>query len=409
MRLPDFLPGLGRPVAFYPELVKLTGSVNSALLLCQLAYWSGKGRDPEGWVFKTQAAIESETGLTPRAQEFARRLLRDLGFIEEQRRGIPARLHFRLDVESVCRAWNAYGDRRAAGSQFGPKRGTCSAETGNSISPKRGNNTQRNVETTPSVTREQLPTLRCDNFSRNVGTTFDAALELSTENTYIDYNIDYNHRLPAEKPGDTIPLAGDSIPWGGAAKTHAVPGRVRVRIVTPDSEDSVEDDPWVEGYQVPVSGTGPSPEPKTDPLPGPKEAPEPEPQTDPSPEPKDASEQIPTTLAGWRQRIIEGKNKAATLVSFIQHNYPKQVDAWQAEGVNPFQAVSALVAKRNPRAFKGWLQAFEGVVKAIADEPVDVVSWALRVYSKNGHRWLEADTDGLNDLKGLTTTELAQG
>lgn len=94
-----------RPVAYYPKLVKVAGSVNAAIFLSQLGYWTPRAADPDGWVYKTQVEWELETGLTRWEQETARRQLRDRGILTEVKRGMPARLFFQIDVEALTATW----------------------------------------------------------------------------------------------------------------------------------------------------------------------------------------------------------------------------------------------------------------------------------------------------------------
>jgi hypothetical protein len=94
-----------RPIAFHPMLARLFGGINEALLFQQLAYWSDKGNDPE-WIYKTQKDLEEETTLTRTQQETARAKLRKLGAIEEQKRGLPAKLYFRVQWEIVFELLN---------------------------------------------------------------------------------------------------------------------------------------------------------------------------------------------------------------------------------------------------------------------------------------------------------------
>jgi hypothetical protein len=89
-----------RPIAFHPMLARVFGGINEALLFQQLAYWSDKGSDPE-WIYKTQRDIEFETTLTRTQQENARRKLRGLGVVEEDKRGVPAKLYYRVIWERV--------------------------------------------------------------------------------------------------------------------------------------------------------------------------------------------------------------------------------------------------------------------------------------------------------------------
>lgn len=89
-----------RPIAFHPHMARVLGGINEALLFQQLAYWSDKGADPE-WIYKTQKDIELETTLTRTQQENARARLRNLGVISEERRGLPAKLFFKVNWEPM--------------------------------------------------------------------------------------------------------------------------------------------------------------------------------------------------------------------------------------------------------------------------------------------------------------------
>jgi hypothetical protein len=86
-----------RPIAFHPTMARLLGGINEALLFQQLAYWSDKGADPE-WIYKGQVELEAETTLSQYQQLQARKRLKALGEIEDQRRGMPAKLCYRLSL-----------------------------------------------------------------------------------------------------------------------------------------------------------------------------------------------------------------------------------------------------------------------------------------------------------------------
>jgi hypothetical protein len=97
-------PLLGRHIAFHRRLVDLTANVKAALLLSQSIYWTRHGRDiaqTGGWFLKTTEQWQMETGLSAREQSAAREVLRELAILNEQRVGIPARLHFRLCVDQL--------------------------------------------------------------------------------------------------------------------------------------------------------------------------------------------------------------------------------------------------------------------------------------------------------------------
>ena len=100
MTLGHFLSKLGRPVAYFPEIAKAFGSVKAGVFLCQLMYWYRDGKKaPEEWVWKTQAEWHDETALSRREQETARHALVKAGVLEEQRKGVPARMYFHIKWE----------------------------------------------------------------------------------------------------------------------------------------------------------------------------------------------------------------------------------------------------------------------------------------------------------------------
>jgi hypothetical protein len=113
------------PVSFQRCLVPISGSVTAALMLSQ-AIWTTEqqviesyGVVSHGWFTKSQEEWSDETGLTRWEQETARRTLRRLGFIEERRAGMPAKLWFRVRSDQV---WTALREHAAASAQQGEAR-----------------------------------------------------------------------------------------------------------------------------------------------------------------------------------------------------------------------------------------------------------------------------------------------
>lgn len=99
---------LGSPIAYYTAFARVLGGVEAGILTSQFFYWYGKGHDPDGWIYKTQAEIEEETGLTRRNQETARKKLRDLGVLEERYTGMPAKLYYRLNLDRLFSLMNSW-------------------------------------------------------------------------------------------------------------------------------------------------------------------------------------------------------------------------------------------------------------------------------------------------------------
>jgi len=115
------------PVSFHRCLIPITGGVTAALLLSQ-ALWVTQELDPaaQGWIEKSRDQWTEETGLSRWEQQTARRALRDAGFLEERRLGMPARLYYRVRADHV---WRALHDeaRRAAELMRGVARDGCEA------------------------------------------------------------------------------------------------------------------------------------------------------------------------------------------------------------------------------------------------------------------------------------------
>lgn len=105
MKLTDFLQDVGRQIAYYPSLRRITGSTNATIFLCQLIYWKGKESDPNGWLYKESEEIEEETGLSYGEQKTARRLLVEAGLIEEHYARLDHQMKFRLNMYAINEKW----------------------------------------------------------------------------------------------------------------------------------------------------------------------------------------------------------------------------------------------------------------------------------------------------------------
>jgi hypothetical protein len=95
---------LVRPVAFHPALARLCGSVTAGLMLSQALYWSERTQDADGWFYKTAAEWAEEICLTRTEQDTARKKLVELGLIETELRGMPAKVYYHVDLDKVCEA-----------------------------------------------------------------------------------------------------------------------------------------------------------------------------------------------------------------------------------------------------------------------------------------------------------------
>jgi hypothetical protein len=95
----DLLPN--RTVGYSPDLARAVGGATIGLFLSQLLFLSDKGNNPDGWVYKSEAEMGRETGLTKREQQSARKKLLALGVIQIERRGFKNTYHFKVVWERL--------------------------------------------------------------------------------------------------------------------------------------------------------------------------------------------------------------------------------------------------------------------------------------------------------------------
>lgn len=97
---------LGSATAYYPSFSKVLGDACAGIFVSRIFYWTNKGGDPDGWIHKTQEQIEEETGLTLRNQQTARRKAREMGVMEETLKGVPAKMHYRVNLDKLSALLN---------------------------------------------------------------------------------------------------------------------------------------------------------------------------------------------------------------------------------------------------------------------------------------------------------------
>ncbi len=85
------------PIAFNPVFVDMTGSVTAALLLSVCSQESESAPANTGWQELDAERLLRLTRLSIAELRTARRVLKDLRYIEERRLGFPAKSEFRVD------------------------------------------------------------------------------------------------------------------------------------------------------------------------------------------------------------------------------------------------------------------------------------------------------------------------
>jgi len=141
---------LDRPIAYHRCLVPIAGGVSGAVFLSQAVYWARRTSDPGGWFYKTRDDWRAETGLSRREQESARKALRAAGVLQERLCGVPAQLHYRVELSALLSALNA-GD---GANKEGESEPASWYETIQPVGTKRTNKEVRNVPTSTVITTE---------------------------------------------------------------------------------------------------------------------------------------------------------------------------------------------------------------------------------------------------------------
>jgi hypothetical protein len=136
-------------VAYQRAIAHAVKDALAGLLFSQLWYWAGRQpEDRRGWFFMTREQIFIETAMTRREQETSRRKLRELGILEEELRGHPAKLWYRINVQAVIQLIE-----KATHSQLGEKRPTRWYESAQLDGTKRTNKLGQNVPTSKISTK----------------------------------------------------------------------------------------------------------------------------------------------------------------------------------------------------------------------------------------------------------------
>jgi hypothetical protein len=216
-KIKDMLPN--RVVGYSPDLARAVGGATIGLYLNQLLFLSDKGHHPEGWVYKSEAEMGQETGLTKREQQTARRKLLSLGVIAIMRGGWKNTYHFKVIWEKLYQV--------IAGMQRPQTVPTETSETPQNVAIQ----TKQNVSTEPpqwqqNVPKEQWQNVATPDTHRDNHTENKETEKTSRENQTIwDKALEH---LRAELPGEegAARLAGTTlIKVTETAATIFVPNR----------------------------------------------------------------------------------------------------------------------------------------------------------------------------------------
>lgn len=97
----DILRKFQHQIVYCGEIANMVGGVGAAVFVSMMMKWDGRGARPDGFIWKTREEINRETGLTRYEQASARKELRGRGILEERKIGLPARNHYRLNLDAL--------------------------------------------------------------------------------------------------------------------------------------------------------------------------------------------------------------------------------------------------------------------------------------------------------------------
>lgn len=148
---------LDRPIAFQRVFVDLGVGITGALMLSQAIYWARRTAEDD-WFYKTVTEWAEETGLTRTEQENARAKLQKLGVLEVERRGIPAKLYFRVNQAGLLKALEATPpENKIAGNLQTGSQGSRKPVAGKPANKSSRNTQSIKGKTTKETTAETTP------------------------------------------------------------------------------------------------------------------------------------------------------------------------------------------------------------------------------------------------------------
>jgi hypothetical protein len=151
----------GSAVAVYPAFRRVLGlSASAAQFLSQAVYWTEKTND--GWFYKTESEWEGEIGLSNKEVRTARRCLSQIQLLAEVRKGVPAKMYFRIDTDLLL--------------------GYLSGETPLPVVPKEHNKSCPKGTTSSTQKAQQVLPIEADKCAPN-GTTITEITQKTTAET----------------------------------------------------------------------------------------------------------------------------------------------------------------------------------------------------------------------------------
>ena len=100
--------------------VAYTGSLEAALLLSQILYWSDKTKNPQGWFYKSYREWQSELSLSKHKVNTAVNQIKSKGFLKtkvKKANGNPT-LHYKLDANAFIASFSVFLTKESENSSL---------------------------------------------------------------------------------------------------------------------------------------------------------------------------------------------------------------------------------------------------------------------------------------------------
>lgn len=163
---------LDRPIAYHRVFRTITGNTVAAIMLSQAVYWQrivdkGKG-GKKGWWFKSATEWKEELGLNRSEQETARKVLSASGLLETERRGVPARIWYRLDQDILEKKLEEYQQNAGLPQTRNSRKQVCRNSAGQFAGDRQTiSKTTSKISSKNTANRAQKPKTR-DGGTKNV-------------------------------------------------------------------------------------------------------------------------------------------------------------------------------------------------------------------------------------------------
>ncbi|WP_454688183.1 hypothetical protein [Achromobacter aloeverae] len=108
------------PITIHRAFVEVTGSLNAAAILSDLAVQSDRSRIAGDWHFADKDDWSHRLGLSYKEQLSARKLLEGKGLLETHREGIPPRTFVRVRWLAIDRAIRKHAEQAAIAARHRP-------------------------------------------------------------------------------------------------------------------------------------------------------------------------------------------------------------------------------------------------------------------------------------------------